>query len=48
MGAGPKTTRFSNFLNSKECFKCRGYEYIASDCPNYTIVTIIEEDIPTK
>ena len=34
----------SSNTNSRRCFKCQGFEHIASECPNRKIVSLVEED----
>ena len=29
---------------SKRCYKCQGFEHIASECPNKKVVALVEED----
>lgn len=34
--------------NFYRCFKCQGFDRIASDCPNRKIVSLVEEEIVEK
>jgi hypothetical protein len=47
VGVGPKVAGSSS-SNSKKCFKCQWYGYIASDCLNRKIVVIMEEEIASE
>ena len=41
-GEGGKVQKSSNSNSARKCYKCQGYGYIASECPNRKVVTIIE------
>ncbi|PKI52817.1 hypothetical protein CRG98_026765 [Punica granatum] len=37
------TSRNTSSTISKQCFKCRGFGHIASECPNRKIISLVEE-----
>ncbi|XP_031404630.1 uncharacterized protein LOC116213728 [Punica granatum] len=37
------TSRNTSSTISKQCFKCRGFGHIASECPNQKIISLVEE-----
>ncbi|GJR09797.1 putative nucleotidyltransferase, ribonuclease H [Tanacetum coccineum] len=41
VGAGPSRTK----PKSVQCFKCKGFGHISSDCPNQRVFTMVEENV---
>ncbi|GJX86993.1 putative CCCH-type zinc finger family protein [Tanacetum coccineum] len=41
VGAGPSRTK----PKSVQCFKCKGFGHILSDCPNQRVFTMVEENV---
>nr|GEW80356.1 RNA-directed DNA polymerase [Tanacetum cinerariifolium] len=41
VGAGPSRTK----PKSVQCFKCKGFGHISSDCPNQCVFTMVEENV---